>query len=132
MFLIVSLCIAGLIVFFSGAELFQMIVARQQKVSLPVYAIIVSGLQLIMLFIALVLIQKFTPQTALIQILGFSTAPAIGIINFALGKYFTGLVRREGFCKCGYDLTGNISGVCPECGAPVKRTKEKNIRPPKL
>ena len=20
---------------------------------------------------------------------------------------------------CGYDLTGNISGVCPECGCPV-------------
>ena len=25
---------------------------------------------------------------------------------------------REGCCKqCGYDLTGNISGTCPECGA---------------
>lgn len=21
-----------------------------------------------------------------------------------------------GFCRCGYDLTGNISGRCPECG----------------
>ncbi len=20
------------------------------------------------------------------------------------------------FCRCGYDLTGNVSGVCPECG----------------
>jgi hypothetical protein len=30
-------------------------------------------------------------------------------------------VRRErrarGLCvRCGYDLTGNVSGVCPECG----------------
>jgi hypothetical protein len=25
-----------------------------------------------------------------------------------------------GHCKnCGYDLTGNISGVCPECGGKV-------------
>ena len=25
-----------------------------------------------------------------------------------------------GYClKCGYDLTANISGVCPECGEPV-------------
>jgi hypothetical protein len=25
--------------------------------------------------------------------------------------------RRPGLCKsCGYDLTGNVSGVCPECG----------------
>ena len=23
--------------------------------------------------------------------------------------------------KCGYDLTGNVSGVCPECGAGIKR-----------
>ena len=25
--------------------------------------------------------------------------------------------ERQGRCiKCGYDLTGNVSGVCPECG----------------
>ena len=25
--------------------------------------------------------------------------------------------RRKGLClKCGYDLTGNVSGVCSECG----------------
>jgi hypothetical protein len=24
---------------------------------------------------------------------------------------------EEGLCwRCGYDLTGNVSGVCPECG----------------
>lgn len=27
--------------------------------------------------------------------------------------------RRPDVCKCGYDLTGNASGVCPECGAAV-------------
>jgi predicted amidophosphoribosyltransferase len=27
-----------------------------------------------------------------------------------------------GHCqKCGYDLTGNVSGICPECGTPVER-----------
>jgi hypothetical protein len=26
-------------------------------------------------------------------------------------------IRRPGLCRsCGYDLTGNLSGVCPECG----------------
>jgi hypothetical protein len=25
--------------------------------------------------------------------------------------------REKGLCvHCGYDLTGNVSGVCPECG----------------
>jgi hypothetical protein len=27
----------------------------------------------------------------------------------------------NGLCKkCGYNLTGNVSGVCPECGNPIK------------
>jgi len=30
--------------------------------------------------------------------------------------------RRHGLClKCGYNLTGNLSGVCPECGTKVDR-----------
>lgn len=28
--------------------------------------------------------------------------------------------RRLSVCSaCGYDLTGNVSGVCPECGTPI-------------
>ncbi len=27
---------------------------------------------------------------------------------------------KPGHCECGYDLTGNTSGVCPECGAEVQ------------
>lgn len=26
---------------------------------------------------------------------------------------------RNRWCMCGYDPTGNISGICPECGKPV-------------
>src|SRR5947209_5088519 len=27
-----------------------------------------------------------------------------------------------GHCRqCGYDLTANVSGVCPECGTPISR-----------
>jgi hypothetical protein len=30
------------------------------------------------------------------------------------------MVMPRGCCtRCGYDLTGNVSGVCPECGTPV-------------
>ena len=29
--------------------------------------------------------------------------------------------RPKGLCKtCGYNLTGNVSGVCPECGKRVR------------
>jgi len=33
------------------------------------------------------------------------------------------LERRSntpGTCRCGYNLTGNVSGMCPECGQPVE------------
>ncbi len=26
----------------------------------------------------------------------------------------------EGYCNCGYNLTGNVSGVCPECGTKMQ------------
>jgi hypothetical protein len=37
----------------------------------------------------------------------------------------------EGRCfRCGFSLTGNTSGVCPECGTPVpKEPAEKSHRP---
>lgn len=30
---------------------------------------------------------------------------------------------------CGYDLTGNVSGVCPECGRPVGSTATGSSKP---
>lgn len=33
--------------------------------------------------------------------------------------------RHPNHCShCGYDLTGNISGTCPECGEPASRATE--------
>lgn len=35
--------------------------------------------------------------------------------------------RRKGLCvRCGYDLTGNITGVCPECGTPIRSCTDRN------
>lgn len=40
------------------------------------------------------------------------------VAAFALARRSSG--RVVGQCsKCDYDLTGNVSGVCPECGTPV-------------
>lgn len=47
-------------------------------------------------------------------------------VRYALGVWRCGTLRRRrtrrGACqKCSYDLTGNTSGVCPECGTPTAR-----------
>lgn len=37
--------------------------------------------------------------------------------------------RRTGACaRCGYDLTGNVSGRCPECATPVPRELIESLR----
>ena len=38
--------------------------------------------------------------------------------------------RRRGLCeRCGYDLTGNVSGTCPECGTAAAGVAAGNVRP---
>jgi hypothetical protein len=31
--------------------------------------------------------------------------------------------RSRGYCSCGYNLTGNVSGTCPECGNTIIENK---------
>jgi len=68
---------------------------------------------------------------------GLSNAGATVLVClYAVGFCATwALLRRRlrlhhrlqfGCCPgCGYNLTGNTSGVCPECGAPVPRRSEE-------
>ncbi|MCB9850951.1 MAG: hypothetical protein H6817_09645 [Phycisphaerales bacterium] len=66
--------------------------------------------------------------------IGGKLGPLIGVAFMFANLYsvpialFTGFVahvkwrkhRAPGSCsQCGYDLTGNTSGVCPECGRPT-------------
>ncbi len=59
------------------------------------------------------------PAGMLIPLVWFAVAPA-GPVLLALARglhhYPTGHCQR-----CGYDLTGNISGRCPECGEELPR-----------
>lgn len=44
-------------------------------------------------------------------------ASTCGILNRVLKELYP-----SGFCQnCGYDLTGNVSGVCPECGTKAEQ-----------
>ena len=46
-----------------------------------------------------------------------SLYPAIAFIRGPFRRY---RCRKKGLClTCGYNLTGNISGVCPECSTPL-------------
>jgi hypothetical protein len=40
--------------------------------------------------------------------------------------WWSGRRFPSGHCPtCGYDLTGNVSGVCPECGTAVDRKADR-------
>jgi hypothetical protein len=53
------------------------------------------------------------PILALALVMGI-----VGLWNMQTDRYFWKMYDHDpGFCgRCGYDLTGNTSGVCPECG----------------
>ncbi len=54
--------------------------------------------------------------------------PAVAIVNAVIYGAFARLVFEcgksnpgKGHCaECGYNLTGNVSGVCPECGLAIR------------
>ena len=60
-------------------------------------------------------------------LVGTATAAVVAYLFMVCGvvcaHLFFARVRRfrvgKDCLRCGYDLTGNVSGVCPECGHPV-------------
>lgn len=74
-----------------------------------------------------------------------ASLPPLDWIGFtALGGLVTGLItallpvrssrRRPDRCAaCNYDLTGNVSGICPECGQPTpaeaRRRRDQELAP---
>jgi hypothetical protein len=54
----------------------------------------------------------------------FLAYPVISFIRGPLRRFHR---RRQGSCLgCGYDLTGNLSGTCPECGMELE--SESHLR----
>lgn len=63
--------------------------------------------------VRIALIPKWTAPTA------FGVYPVIAFIRGPLRRTRR---RRKGLCiTCGYNLTGNESGVCPECGSECSK-----------
>jgi hypothetical protein len=54
--------------------------------------------------------------------------PAVWIVT-SIRAHGQARHRRLGHClRCNYDLTGNVSGRCPECGTPITTLGTKSIR----
>jgi hypothetical protein len=56
------------------------------------------------------------------------------LLSFVAGarSFFSRVLPQAGCCtRCGYNLTGNTTGVCPECGTtvPVQRTDTDSVPP---
>jgi hypothetical protein len=48
---------------------------------------------------------------------GYMPRALFGVVGVVFYVFFERPARDHGLCLgCGYDLTGNVSGVCPECG----------------
>ena len=49
------------------------------------------------------------------------------ILTFPPARLLRRMLHRTptpGYCPCGYNLYGNVSGVCPECGAPIAESEK--------
>ena len=60
----------------------------------------------------------------------FALLPAAAFVRRSVRDH-----RRweRGYClKCRYDLTGNVSGVCSECGSPIRTLRRSPLLPVKV
>jgi hypothetical protein len=67
-----------------------------------------------------------TDKVLLVRLTLYLALTVTLLAMFVPGQVATHLLRPQlkrerwgHWCRCGYDLTGNVSGVCPECGTPV-------------
>jgi hypothetical protein len=59
---------------------------------------------------------------------GLTVASLIMLVVAALLPLFRRGSRPGGCLTCGYDLTGNVSGTCPECGCAIENEESPDSR----
>ena len=108
------------VIFHGTAWWFSMRARRDRRWSRFVLMSIVSS-AVSMLLLVVLTVGVAHEYALILGLLGvWYSLPAtafVGVAFLAAGKraYPAGRCR-----KCGYDLTGNESGVCPECGTKIK------------
>lgn len=69
---------------------------------------------------AAVAYDYFPTGLLVVALWSWATAAALAIAIFLSDRLRRRRRRRQGCClNCGYNLTGNVSGVCPECGEQI-------------
>jgi len=55
----------------------------------------------------------------------------VAVVTASALLFGAAIVRQRrglaGVCSCGYDLTGNVSGVCPECGMAIRNSVARTL-----
>lgn len=65
-------------------------------------------------------------QSIVFGIIASILATTIGLFTRSLAVFVVKRKLSPGHClNCGYDLTGNVSDICPECGAAVVNDQEE-------
>lgn len=64
------------------------------------------------------------PTVAALLVLVFGVVFLVGYRREEKKKLAKHRLNQHLCIKCGYSLTGNTSGVCPECGADTKRNPD--------
>ncbi|HXE51970.1 MAG TPA: hypothetical protein VN541_03100 [Tepidisphaeraceae bacterium] len=99
------------------------------------FARFVGRTELILAGILFLIAAAQITWTGCVFLVFHAPGPALGNLWYSIGwgamllgewLYLQGrakryLIARHRCARCGYDLTGNTSGVCPECGTPVPR-----------
>jgi hypothetical protein len=63
-------------------------------------------------------------------VVAFALFAIYPVIAFIRGPLRRRRRQRKGLCvRCGYNLTGNVSGVCPECGTEAGKETASSDRP---